>query len=157
MRTIEVVSDEAPMRERISIGPHALVSDEPVDAGGGDAGPQPHELLLAALGACTATTLRMYARRKQWPLEAVRVRVRATRDGGAFAIKRRIEVDGELSDEQRAALKVIAEKCPVHRTLTGQIRITTTVHVAADKVLEADEESFPASDAPAWTLGDDED
>lgn len=156
MREIDVVSGEAPFAETVTIGSHVLTSDEPRDAGGDDRGPAPHELLVAALGACTAMTLQAYARRKGWPLERVRVHLGGGRQGDAFHIARAIALEGPLSDEQRTRLREIAEKCPVHRTLTGTIHIATEL-VPRDQVEEADLESFPASDAPAWTLGKDED
>jgi putative redox protein len=116
-------------RTEIRAGAHGLEADEPTAVGGSDAGPSPYDLLLASLGACTGMTLRMYADRKQWPLESVIVhlshaRVHAT-DGQAAGtgnartdrIDREIELAGALDDEQRARLLEIAERCPVHRTL----------------------------------------
>ena len=157
MRTVEVVSGAEPLRQSIAVGPHTLVADEPVADGGNDAGPQPHELLLAALGSCTAMTLRLYAARKKWPLSAVHVRLDGARRGDAFVIRRRIVVDGGLSADERERLHAIADKCPVHKTLSGTIAIETSLRGSDQRVQEADEESFPASDPPAWTLGDDGD
>lgn len=125
------------LKQTIEVGPHRFISDEPVALGGGDEGPDPYELLLAALGSCTSMTLALYARRKQWPLEAVAVRLRhakihasdcaecETKEGKVDRIEREIELSGPLSAEQRAALLAIADRCPVHRTLTSEIRIKT--------------------------------
>lgn len=125
--------------QEIAVGPHRLASDEPKSAGGFDEGPDPYALLLAALGSCTAMTLQLYATRKSLPLRQVRVhlshaKVHAQDCADCDAkpalldqIERRIELQGELSTEQRAALLAIANKCPVHRTLTSQIRIETSL------------------------------
>jgi putative redox protein len=133
---VESVGD-APFRQRLSDGRHELAADEPQDAGGGDAGPSPYELLLMSLGACTSMTIRMYARRKGWPLEAVRVRLThdrihaddcrdcETKEGLIDRIDRAIEMTGPLSDEQLGRLLEIADKCPVHKTLTSEIKIVT--------------------------------
>lgn len=110
-------------RQDVVIGPHHLVSDEPVEAGGEDAGPAPHELILAALGSCTSMTLRIYAERKGWPLERVAVRLTREKLEGATVLRRTITLEGPLDPAQRAKLLEIAGKCPVHRTLTGEIRI----------------------------------
>src|ERR1700744_5781686 len=103
--------------QEITVGAHRLYSDEPRGVGGEDAGPSPYELLAAALGACTSMTLGEYARRKQWPLASVVVRLRhSTKDEMLDRIDRDIELTGNLTNEQRERLLEIADKCPVHRT-----------------------------------------
>jgi putative redox protein len=111
----------------VSIGPHTLAADEMPKEGGADAGPSPHEFLLAGLGACTAITLQMYAGRKGWKLTKVDVTVTAEHVEGAFLMRRELVLEGDLDDTQRARLKEIAEKCPVHKTLTGTVLIETTL------------------------------
>ena len=118
-------------------GRHQFMADEPKEAGGDDAGPGPYELLLMSLGACTAMTLRLYAARKEWPLDRVVVRLRhgrvhaedcvecAEKPTMLDHIERVIELQGILDEEQRTRLMAIADKCPVHRTLTSKIVITT--------------------------------
>ena len=115
----------------LQAGRHALTADEPVDQGGSDTGPAPFGLLLSGLGACTAITLRMYADRKQWPLEGVDVRLAyAVRDRATRWIDRTITLRGPLEDDQRARLAEIAEKTPVTRAVRGGIEIRTTVDQA---------------------------
>lgn len=104
---------------------HTVTSDEPRDHGGSDTGPTPVELLLAALASCTAITVRMYAQRKEWPLEEIDVRVRGTTSASAQLESAALSVrfKGNLSPEQRARLLDIAHKCPVHRVLAPGVNI----------------------------------
>ena len=125
MRDVKVEWAGGKFAQRITIGGHQLRSDEPVESGGDDTGPVPHELLLAALGSCTAATLKVYAERKGWPLRNVHVTVKGGSADGGYAITRAIRIDGELDGEQRQRLLEIADKCPVHKTLMGEIAITT--------------------------------
>ena len=123
--------------QEVAVGGHRLTADEPAAVGGTDTGPGPYDLLLAALGSCTSMTVGLYARRKQWPLEAVRVRLRhakvhaadcegcETKVGMLDRIERDVELVGPLNAEQRARLLDIANKCPVHRTLTSEVAIRT--------------------------------
>ena len=133
-----VVTSQRNLQNEVRYGKgQTLTTDEPIAAGGEDAGPDPYTLLLAALGSCISMTLKLYARRKQWPLETVTVRLRQNRihskdckeclqdkEGFVHRIERSVTVTGPLSDEQRARLQEIAHKCPVHKTLTSQIVIT---------------------------------
>ena len=126
------------LRNEVSYGGETFITDEPEEVGGEGAGPDPYTLLLAALGSCISMTLTMYARRKGWPLERVRVTLRQRRvhardcaacgedkpDDFVHQIERAIEIEGSLGEEQRERLLEIAHKCPVHRTLTSAIFIT---------------------------------
>lgn len=114
----------------IHAGPATFVSDEPVDIGGFDIGPNPHDLVSAGLAACTAHTLRLYAKRKGWKLGALHVEVTHSREAGATPpdrFTRTVRMEGELDAEQRARLLDIAQKCPVHKLLTGGASISTTL------------------------------
>jgi uncharacterized OsmC-like protein len=136
-RTVVVNSGPSRFGQNISVGPHRLRADEPPDVGGNDEGPNPYELLLAALGTCTGMTVRLYAERKQWPLKGVEVRLAhsrihaedcaecETKQGMLDRIDAEIIFTGDLSDEQKHRLMEIAEKCPVHRTLVSEIQIRT--------------------------------
>ena len=133
-RNVIVNSEREGLLQTIQIGQHRLQSDE-VPNLGNDGGPDPYELLLAALGACTSMTLRMYADRKQWPLQSVQVRLGHSRihaedcaacdsqEGMVDQIDAEITLIGDLSESQRQRLMEIAERCPVHRTLLGEIQI----------------------------------
>jgi putative redox protein len=111
----------------IMAGHHQLSADERAELGGQDVGPAPYELLCAALCACTAITLRMYAERKKWPLRGVHVDVRYTQEGKKGAIARVLTFEGELDGEQRARLADVAERTPVTLTLKQGVPITTTL------------------------------
>ena len=112
-------------------GHHSLTSDEGPALGGQDTGAAPHELLCAALGACTAITLRMYALRKAWPLEAAHVDVLYRLEGEKRTITRRLRLDGALDEAQRARLADIAERTPVTLTLKQGVAITTILEPTA--------------------------
>jgi putative redox protein len=136
-RIVTVHGRASGFAQQVTVGPHRLPADEPLSAGGGDTGPNPYDLLLAALGTCTSMTVALYARRKQWPLEAVTVRLSHSRVHAADCeacetrpavldhIDREVELEGALSEEQRTRLLEIANRCPVHRTLTSRIEIQT--------------------------------
>jgi uncharacterized OsmC-like protein len=133
--TVTVHGSAAGFSQAIVAGRHTLSADEPISVGGTDTGLTPYDLLLAALGSCTSMTVAMYARRKRWPLEAVTVRLRhskihaadceacETKEGRLDHIDREVELTGVLSDDQRARLLDIANKCPVYRTLMSEIHI----------------------------------
>jgi len=137
--TVVVSEGEAPYAQTIRAGEHVWMSDEPESIGGGDRGPTPYDLLLAALGSCTAITLRMYADRKQWPLEHTGIALRHERvhaddcdgceDRGRKIerIQRQVRLAGPLNDDQRQRLLEIADKCPVHRTLVHDLSVSTTL------------------------------
>jgi uncharacterized OsmC-like protein/pimeloyl-ACP methyl ester carboxylesterase len=124
-------------QQTVSIGPHQMLADEPVAAGGEDSGPGPYDFVLAGLGACTSMTMRLYADRKALPLERVTVTLKhskiyaedcaecETKAGMLDQIDRTIAMEGALDADQRQRLMEIADKCPVHRTLTSEIHIVT--------------------------------
>ena len=134
-RNVSVSSGPLKYAQGVSIGSHVFQADEPVDVGGGDIGPNPQELLMAALGACTSITVQMYAERKQWNLQSVHIDVAYERvlaadntASGATAgmvdqLEMQVSLVGDLSDDQRNRLFEIANRCPIHRMLTTQVQI----------------------------------
>jgi len=136
-----IVAETGPtgFRTEVLANGHALIVDEPASVGGTNFGPSPYDFLVAGLGACTSMTLQMYARRKQWPLETARVRLRHGKihaedcatceetEGKIDHIDRELELVGDLTNEQRARLTEIAERCPVHRTLESRTHVTTSL------------------------------
>ncbi|HUM10986.1 MAG TPA: OsmC family protein [Myxococcaceae bacterium] len=136
-RSVVVSGPATGFRTEIDVGGHHLVVDEPIPVGGTDAGPSPYEMLLAGLGACTAMTLRLYADRRKWPLERARVSLQhrkvhaqdcvdcVSKPAKMDVVDRVIVLEGALTDEQRAKLMEIAERCPVHQTLHSKIQVNT--------------------------------
>ncbi len=132
-------ADTGKFFQHVRMGVHLTNADEPVDVGGQDRAPNPYDYLLAALGTCTSMTLRMYADMKKLPLDRVAVTLKhrkihakdcaecENKDGKVDEIERVITLEGDLSDEQRSRLLDIANKCPVHRTLTSDIRIVSVL------------------------------
>ena len=130
-----VRGDSAGFAQTVEIGPHRFAGDEPVAFGGTDTGPSPYDLLLASLGTCTSMTISFYARRRGWPLESVTVSLHhskihaidcaecETKEGKIDRIQREIHLTGPLTDEQRSKLMEIADRCPIHQTLTSEINI----------------------------------
>ncbi|WP_225307181.1 OsmC family protein [Adhaeribacter soli] len=129
------------LKAKVRSGNHTFVVDEPVNLGGEDTGPHPYDLILSALGSCTAITLRMYANRKQWPLEKIETRLQYFTREKTFAteadfkeiqeIIMLVKLSGNLSEEQVQRLTVIAGKCPVHQSLLPAFPITMKVEMAA--------------------------
>jgi uncharacterized OsmC-like protein len=140
-----VVESGDGLRQEILVRGKRVVADEPVEVGGTDQGPDPYELLLGALGACTAMTILMYARRKKWQVDHVRVELDHSRvhvrdceqcetdDVKLDYFRKRVTVRGSLTEEQRARLAEISQRCPVHRTLTGIIRIDDELRLESGK------------------------
>ena len=133
-----IVRSRTGLTQDIAAGRHTLVADEPLP-NGEDLGPNPYELLLSALGACTSMTVRLYAARREWPLEGVEVRLRhervhaedcencETRDAYVDQITKELSLRGPLDSAQRERLAEIAERCPVQRTLQRSVRIQQTL------------------------------
>lgn len=112
-------------KTELTISGHDVIADEPEELGGTNQGPAPGEFLLISLASCTAITLRMYANRKNWPVETIRVEVDFEKVENKTIFKREIELTGDLTDEQRARLLQIANACPVHKTLINPIEVET--------------------------------
>jgi putative redox protein len=104
---------------------HEIIAGVGVDVGGKDEGPDPHELVEAALAACTVITVQMYANRKEWPLQSTDVKIYIESEGAKTEIVREVHFKGDLTDEQRSRLLDIANKCPIHRLLSSEVHITT--------------------------------
>lgn len=115
------------LQYQLNIGKHQILTDVPEAIGGDDSGPEPHDILAAALAACTALTVTMYARRKGMALDDVQVTIDHGQQDGAYELRRHIHFVGQLSTEERTRLLDIANKCPVHKTLSGAIRIQTDI------------------------------
>ena len=131
-----IVTSIRNLQNEVNYGGHTLIVDEPKAVGGDEAGPDPYTLILGALGSCISMTVTMYARRKEWPLEKVTVRLRTQRlhakdclectkstDGFVHRIYRSVKIEGDLDETQQARLQEIAHKCPVHRMLSSEIII----------------------------------
>ena len=133
-----VVTSLSNLKNEVQYGAgNKLLTDEPLEAGGDDAGPDPYTLILAALGSCISMTVTLYAKRKAWPLQRVIVRLRQRRihaadckectrttEGFVHRIERSVTFEGDLSEEQRTRLQEIAHKCPVHKVLSSEIVIS---------------------------------
>ncbi|MDQ6831160.1 MAG: OsmC family protein [Gemmatimonadota bacterium] len=130
-----VVRNRGGFQTEVAVGTHEFTADEPISFGGTDVGPTPYDYLVAAVGTCTAMTVRMYAARKKWPLEEVIIRLKHGRSHeadcencetskvGIATIERDIELVGALTDEQKTKLLAIADRCPVKQTLEGGLRV----------------------------------
>ena len=137
LRQAVVAGSARGFAQEVSVGEHRFGADEPEALGGTGTGPDPYDLLISALGACTSMTVSLYARRKEWPLEQVTIRVRHSRVHAADCagcettmgkldrIERDVELHGDLTEEQRKRLLEIADKCPVHKTLCSEIEVRT--------------------------------
>jgi putative redox protein len=121
--TVIATVGESDYQVRLDDGAHQWIADEPASLGGGNAGPEPTSLLLSSLGACTNITLRMYAKRKGWPLESLRVELSMKSTADGTVIDRQITLNGPLDQTQRERLLQIANACPIHKVLSGAIRI----------------------------------
>jgi putative redox protein len=122
---LRVHRGEGKLQHIIEIGSHRLLTDAPKAFGGEETGPEPHDLLAAALGACTALTVMMYAQRRKMDLQDIDVRIQHGQQDGAYLLKRYIHYVGNLTLQDQERLTEIANKCPVHKTLSGHIQIVT--------------------------------
>jgi putative redox protein len=141
-RTLSIDSGRSDYAQKVSVGDHVLLADEPADFGGSDTGPNPQEYLMAALGACASITTQMYAKRKQWNLQSVHIDVAYdqllaadnTASGAAIGMAGQFEMEislvGDLSEEQRNRLFEVANRCPIHRILTSSATIQSRLVVS---------------------------
>jgi putative redox protein len=127
MSSVKVSSTSARFRQNITIANFHLTADEPLAAGGDETGPVPFEFILAGLGACKAMTVKMYAERKSWPLTHVSVELIHQTIGDLHQILVQMHLEGDLNESQRQRLLEIADRCPVHRLLTSDIEIRTSL------------------------------
>ncbi len=123
MTTVHVEAAGGAFAQNIVVRHHRVVCDEGTDVGGADSGPGPTELLLGALGACVAMTVKMYAGRKGWETGSIQVDLTSRDENGVFVVERRLTFGAPVTDEQRARLTEIAGKCPVSRRITGTVEI----------------------------------
>ncbi len=123
---IKVRKAEGKIKQLIQVGANSFFADEPEPVGNGQ-GPNPHDLLDSALGACTAMTVMMVAQRKQWPLQDVRVEITHQEDDATYKLVRKIELVGTLTEEQRAYLMGIANKCPIHKALHKKLEVESAL------------------------------
>lgn len=156
-RNVSVSSEPSKYAQAVSIGSHVFHADESFDVGGGDIGPNPHELLMASLGACASITAQMYAKRKQWNLQSVHVDVAYERvlaaDNAASAatvgmvdqFEMQISLAGNLSEDQRNRLFEIADHCPIHRMLTSGVKIQSRLSAEAAQAGQSPEGSKATS------------
>jgi putative redox protein len=120
-------ASDGKLKQHIVVDGFELFADVAIDSGGDGAAPDSHMLLDSSLGACTALTVTMVARRKQMPLEDVKVQITHREEGGVYYLQRQIELLGALTDDQRSYLLGIANKCPIHRALSGRFEIATAL------------------------------
>jgi len=129
-RAASVENHPEPFRSLAAVGPHRLVVDVDAKAGGADLGPDPHEFLYTALAACTSITVDMVARRKEIPLTRIHVEVAAATKDGTLELTRTVTLEGDLTPDQRTYLLGIAEKCPIHKVLTGATKLAVKTALA---------------------------
>jgi putative redox protein len=137
MKSIHISSNQSPLGQDVTIRQFHWVADEPIDLGGHDAGPSPFEWVLTGLGACKTMTVKMYAQRKQWPLEQVSADVSYEKVGDRPQIHVELTFTGDLSGQQRQRLLEIADRCPVHKLLTASVEIHSSLS-ASEQQSESD-------------------
>jgi putative redox protein len=123
MASVHVETAGGPFAQTVTVRHHSFISDEPPASGGEDRGPSPTELLLGALGACVAMTVKMYAARKGWAIGEIEVELSGKDEGAVYVVERRLSFSAPVSDDQRQRLTEVAGRCPVSRRITGQVEI----------------------------------